>query len=283
MEVFQGKEGKAGKKPFAWIDGTIKPLDQVCVPITDHGLQYGYGFFETIRVNRGEPKHLKEHIERFYQAWKCLFFHEPPDLTWDEIIDQVISQNGLQEETAAVKIIATRGDRENLPFNNTLVVTARPYTHRLEENNEPGLHLATYPEPRQTPLADHKTLNYLYYFLAGKWAKTKGADEALIMNPDSTVSETNTGNIMLIKDKTIITPDSTHVLPGIMEKQVCKLLTKWGYGIRHEQVLTEDLFGFDLVIITNSLIGSVPALSLDGKRLTKPSDLCNKINDILLK
>jgi len=282
MEVFQGKEKKSNKTSFAWINGTIKPLDQVCIPVTDQGFQYGYGFFETIRVNRGEPKYLKEHIERFYQAWKHIFFQEPPDLTWDDIIAQVLSHNILQGETAAVKIIATRGDRENPPFNNTFVVTARPYTHRLEEKNEPGLHLATYPEPRQTPLAGHKTLNYLYYFLAGKWAKTKSADEALIMNPDSTLSETNTGNIMLIKDKVIIIPDSTHVLPGIMEKQVCTLLTEWGYGIKNERVLMEDFFGVDLVIITNSLIGAVPALSLDGKRLTKPSNLCHKINDILL-
>jgi para-aminobenzoate synthetase component 1 len=282
MEVFRGKEKKSIKKSFVWINGTIKPQDQVSIPVADQGFQYGYGFFETIRVNRREPKYLKEHIDRFYQAWKHFFFQEPPDLTWNEIIDQVISQNSLQEETAAVKIIVTRGDCENPPFNNTFVVTARPYTHRLEEKNEPGLHLATYPEPRQTPLADHKTLNYLYYFLAGKWAKNKGADEALIMNPDSTVSETNTGNIMLIKDEAIIMPDSTHVLPGIMEKQVCKLFTEWGYKTKNEQVLIQDLFGADLVIITNSLIGAVPALSLDGKRLTKPSDLCHKINNILL-
>ena len=58
-----------------------------------------------------------------------------------------------------------------------------------------GLKLATYPHPRMTPLADHKTLNYLYYYQAGVWAREQGADEAVILNPDGTISETNTANI----------------------------------------------------------------------------------------
>ena len=68
--------------------------------------------------------------------------------------------------------------------------------------------LDIYPHPRQTPLADHKTLNYLYYFLAGKWAKENGADEALILNPYVSISETNTANILLIQNNTVVIPES---------------------------------------------------------------------------
>ncbi|MBW2144243.1 MAG: chorismate-binding protein, partial [Deltaproteobacteria bacterium] len=164
MEAFQGDETKSHKHTFAWINGTIKPTEQVKIPVTDLGFQYGYGFFETIRVDKGKPKFLDEHTERFNRAWKQLFFQPPPDLSWNEIIDQVITRNGFRERTVAVKIIATKGDRDDPPFNNTLMVTSHPYTHRLAGKKDPGLHILTYPEPRQTPLADHKTLNYLYYF-----------------------------------------------------------------------------------------------------------------------
>ena len=282
MEAFKGRERKSSNKSYVWLNGAIQALDQACVHVTDLGFQYGYGLFETIRVDKGKPKHLKEHINRFYQSWKVLFFEETPDLTWDDIIDQVITQNGLQRETAAVKLIATMGDRGELPLNNALLVMARPYIHRLAGKKYLGLHLATYPKPRQTPLADHKTLNYLYYFLAGKWAKVQELDEALIINPDGTVSETNTGNILLIHDKTAIRPVSPHVLPGIMEKMVCSLLRKWGYGIENRKVRQGDLFSVDQVIITNSLIGAVPVLSIDRKYLARPSDLWQKINDVLL-
>ncbi len=282
MEVFKGKENQSVNKDYVWINGTLEPLDQAGIPITDLGFQYGYGFFETIRVDQGNPGHLNAHVDRFNHTWEHLFAEKPPDLTWDEIINQVIVQNRLLNETAAVKMIATRGDRETPPFNHTLLVTARPYTHRLAEKKMKGLNLAVYPHPRQTPLADHKTLNYLYYFLAGKWAKARNADEALILNPDNTVSETNTANILLIKDNTVTKPVSLHVLPGIMDTEVCKLFTGWGFTIESKKLFLEDLFIFDEIMITNSLIGAVPVLSIDGKKLPEPSDLWKKINKILL-
>jgi para-aminobenzoate synthetase component 1 len=282
MEVFKGKENKAAKKDYVWINGTLEPLDQAGIPVTDLGFQYGYGFFETIRVDKGNIGHINAHIDRFNHTWEHLFAEKPPDLTWDEIINQVISQNRLLNETAAVKIIASRGDRESPPFNHTLLVTARLYTHRLAEKKVKGLNLAVYPHPRQTPLADYKTLNYLYYFLSGKWAMTQNADEALILNPDNTVSETNTANILLVKDHTITKPVSSHVLPGIMDTVVCKFLSGRGFTIESKKVFLEDLFSFDEIMITNSLIGAVPVLSIDGKKLPEPSDLWKKINKTVL-
>jgi para-aminobenzoate synthetase component I len=279
MEVFRGKEKRSSKKDYVWINGTLMLLEKAAVPINDLGFQYGFGFFETIRVDKGNPKHLKAHVDRFNLTWKKLFSESPPDLTWNDIIRQVIDQNRLIDTTAAVKIIATRGDRETVPCNHTIIVTARPYTHRLADKKDPGLHLAVYPYPRQTPLADYKTLNYLYYFLAGKWAQDQNADEALILNPDNTVSETNTANILLIKDRTAIRPESLHVLPGIMESVVGELLSVWDYKIEKKIVQPQELFNADEILITNSLMGTVPVLSLDGKFLSKPSDLWQKINE----
>ena len=282
MEVFQGNEKTPEKKSFAWINGMIKPLEQVLVPVTDQGFQYGYGFFETIRVEKGKIKYLNEHICRFNKTVKQLFSQDPPDVTWDGIIEQVIRRNGLETKTAAAKIMATRGDRDAPPFNNLFIVTANPYTHRLEGKKTPGLKVVTYPEPRQTPLADYKTLNYLYYFLAGKWAKSRGADEALIMNPDGTVSETNTGNIIVINGKNVTTPTSSHVLPGTMEKQVLKLLIEWGFQSKNEKLNPKDLMDAGSVIITNSLMGAVPMLFLDDETLHNNIEFCNKINRVVL-
>jgi len=282
MEVFKGKEKKGAKKDYIWINGALEPVNQTGIPVTDLGFQYGYGFFETIRVDKGNPGHLNAHVDRLNRTWEHLFAEEPPDVTWDEIIHQVIVQNRLLHETAAVKIIATRGDRESPPFNHTLLVSARPYTHRLTKKKVQGLNLAVYPHPRQTPLADHKTLNYLYYFLAGKWAMGQNADEALILNPDHTVSETNTANILLIKNHTVTKPVSLHVLPGIMDTVVCNFLGKRGFTIKSTQVFLENLFSYDEIMITNSLIGAVPVLTIDGKKLPEPSDLWKQINKALL-
>jgi para-aminobenzoate synthetase component 1 len=198
------------------------------------------------------------------------------------VIRQVIAANRLENTTAAVKIVATMGRQIQPPYKHSLMVMARPYRHRLQALKTSGLHLAVYPEPRQSPLADHKTLNYLYYLLAGNWASDRQADEALILNPDGTVSETNTANLLIIKNNTAMMPQSAHVLPGIMQDAVCKLLSEWGYATQRQRLRLEALYAADEVFLTNSLIGAVPVLTIDGNRLLPPSNLCSRINQVVL-
>ncbi len=281
LGVFTKKKEKQKDKPFIWINGKLQPLSQAKIPVTDHGFLYGYGFFETLRADNGTPWFLKEHMDRFHKAWEKLFKTKIQDLSWDRIIYNVLEKNGLTKKPAAVKILATKGDNETPPYNNTLIVMARPYEHRLSGKKERGINLVTYPEPRQSPLADHKTLNYLYYFLAGKWAAEKNGDEALILNPDNTVSETNTGNIMAITDKKVFIPESPHVLPGIMQDLICRLLVKWGFILETGKFTMDSLFSKEDVIISNSLMGAVPVISLDNRRLAPPSNLFEKINSSL--
>ncbi len=282
MEILKGSGISSDGSVCAWINGTLTPIEDAKIPITDQGLQYGYGLFETIRVENGVPGYLEEHLNRFNNSWEALMDSPPPDLTWDEIIRQVICANGLEEKTAAIKIMATFGSREDPFCSHSFIVTARPYTHRLFGKSEPGLHLVTYPEPRQTPLANHKTLNYLYYHLAGKWAKKNQGDEALILNPDGTVSETNTACLVVINKNTAIMPVSRAVLPGVMAKAVSLFLEQSGFEIKPQKVLPEDLYSAGQVWITNSLMGAVPVLSLDGKPLAHATDLWQKVNDRVL-
>lgn len=266
----------------AWINGMIRPVNQACIRVSSLGFQYGYGFFETIRFGKGTPFYLEEHIKRFNRAWKELFYDECPDLSWEDIIMQVIDANRLKETVSSVKITASWGSRTEPPYDHDIIVTARPYAHRLSMKDTDGLRLAVYPHPRQSPLADHKTLNYAYYYLAGRWAMDNNADEALIMNPDLSVSETNTANIIVIKGKTAIRPLSPHCLPGIMEQKVIDLLDSWGYTIEKRHVSLRDLIEADNVLITNSLMGSVPAIEIERKAVRNSLDICKKINNMLL-
>jgi para-aminobenzoate synthetase component I len=267
---------------IAWINGMIRPVNQPHIKISDLGFQYGYGFFETIRFSGGVPRYLDEHIKRFNRAWTELFGNESPDLSWEEIINQVIDANLLKDTIASIKIIASWGSCMEPPYDHTLVITASPYTHRLSEKDAIGLKLATYPYPRQSPLADHKTLNYAYYYLAGKWARKNGADEALIMNPDYSISETNTANLIVIRGKTAIRPISPHCLSGIMEGKVSDFLASLGYNLEKKCLRHEDLFMADHVLITNSLIGAVSVIDIDNRVIKNSQDFCKKINDMLL-
>lgn len=281
MGVFTGHETVAAPSPHAWLNGSILPESDAAVPLASQGFQYGFGFFETIRAVHGEPRLLDEHIARFNRAWEELFARQAPDLTWDEIIRRVIEKNGLEERVAAVKIMAAAGNGGPGPAS-TLAVTARPYVHRLEEKGLEGLRVSVYPEPRQTPLAEHKTLNYLFYLLAGKWALARGADEAVVLNPDGSVSETNTGNVIIVNNGTIVTPESPHVLPGIMEAAVCEQLVSRGFRREQRRLFMEDLLGAEEFLVTNSLMGAVPVTEVDGRMRREPSGLWRRINEAVL-
>jgi para-aminobenzoate synthetase component 1 len=277
METF-GKGDEKSERSFVWHNGIIKRAEEAYILAESEGFQYGYGFFETVRASNGKPEFLKEHVRRFDNAWKYIFKNDPPDLRWEDIIDHVIRENGLEKETAAVKIIAAKGSGKNL-FDHDLLVIARSYVHRLCGKPEKGLSLAIYPEPRQSPLAEYKTLNYLYYYLAGRWAKENGSDEALILNPDGSISETNTANIFLIKGGSLIKPESTHVLPGIMEEAVIRLMVKKGYSVEKKNIFPDEILSSDGAVLTNSLLGAVPVLSLDGRMLVSSCELCDIINN----
>ena len=286
MSVFQDAGdppgADAGSSPWVWQNGRIGRQDQAAVPVSDLGLQYGFGFFETIRVIKGVACRLPAHIDRFNRTWTTLFGMSPPDLTWKDVIARVVEKNGLEGSTAAVKILTTRGDGSSVGFNGTLLVTARPYTHRLTTLGADGLKLATYPHPRMTPLADHKTLNYLFYHQAACWAREQRADEAVILNPDGSVSETNTANILVVSGKTVTRPRSSYVLPGVMQDAVCRRLDALGFSIVTRPIRPENILKADMVLLTNALMGGVPAVSLDARPLNVDRSLAAALNCGLL-
>ena len=265
-----------------WFNGRLVSADTAAVPVTDQGLLYGNGFFETIRVDAGTIPLLTDHLARFSQTWNALMPGPPPDVNWSDIIRQVIGANGLDGQCAAVKILATRGSRRRPPWDHALLVSARSYIHRLKAINSGGLHLGTYPHPRQTPLAAHKTLNYLYYLHAAQWAGAHGFNEALILNPDGTVSETNTANLLLINDRKVVRPQSPAVLPGVMTAAVCRALDVLGYTVITRPVHVDALFSARQVLAANALMGAVAVSSIDNQSRSMDDDLCKTLNDRII-
>jgi para-aminobenzoate synthetase component 1 len=124
-------------------------------------------------------------------------------------------------------------------------------------------------------------MNYMFQRMAGKWAQKQQADEAVILNADGSVSETNTANLLCTIGGKTYRPTSEHVLPGTMEQAVCELLGKWGKTVESKHLTVEELKGAESVLVTNALMGAVPALEIDGVALPADSGLCDRINDAL--
>ncbi len=262
---------------WVWFNGRLLPAADARLPVTDEGVRYGNGFFETLRADHGRVPLLKAHLDRFNRTWQAVFDTPPPDMTWGTVIDQVLTRNALNARTAALRLTATAGDRAR-GCAGSLWVSAQPYRHRLAALGTRGLDLRVYPEARQSPWADYKTLNYLFYLRAGAWARENGAHEALILNPDGSLSETHTANLLAIRDRTVLRPVSAHVLPGVMEACVCRELEARGYRIEPKPLFPVDLYSADQVLLTNALMGVVPATRLDDAPLAEPTGLSRNLN-----
>jgi para-aminobenzoate synthetase component 1 len=274
--------GDAGSGPIAWHNGRLVPLAEATVPVTDLGLSRGYGLFETMRVDGGRAPLLADHLARLDASWRELMPSDPPDLDWGAVVAAVVGANGLDGGAARVRILATRGSRTEAPWDHSLTVTAEAYVHRLAALGAPGLRLGTVPGARQTPVAAHKTLSYIHYDRAAEWARDHGHHEALILNPDGTVSEGNSTGLLLVEGRVVVRPESPAALPSVMAAAVCRLLAKWGYTVRSEPVAPERLRTADQVLATSALMGAVPVIALDGRARPAGDDLWRRVNDAII-
>ncbi|MBF0229650.1 MAG: aminodeoxychorismate synthase component I [Desulfamplus sp.] len=270
----------------AWFNGKIVDEKDVVISANSIGFQYGAGLFETMRCEKGKVLRLNNHLKRISLSWKTLFKQNIPhinSITWHSLIENLIKLNGLEDKTAAVKLIVAEPDfvavftrqyihrlesksNKNSHRNNTLGCNER--TDELDEPTD-GLDLITFPEKRETPLAAHKSLNYLYYYLASLFAKQNGYDEALICNADGTVSETNTAAIIAVSvsEHEVIIPESDYTLPSITLDAALKLFLNAGYKITKREIMPSELVLMQNVIVLNSLMGAVKVLSIDGRKI----------------
>jgi para-aminobenzoate synthetase component I len=280
MNALDGASADEPSSGTVWHDGAFKPSEAATVPLDSEGLAYGFGCFETLRVQEGRPILLEAHVRRFEHTWRELFRCAPPDVTWSSIIAQLIQRNGLSLGVAAVKLMAAAGKSGGAPV---LYAAARPYAPRAALRERSGLRLRVYPHLRHSHLASHKTLNYLFYKLAGDWAAGHGADEALILNADRSVSETNTANVCCVFGDTACFPASEHALPGTMAAEVRRLLPRWGLAVEQRRLTVDELLAADQVFLTNSLMGVVPAVSLHDARLGYDPVLCEELSEAVFQ
>lgn len=279
MQAFYQEAGQKQDKPeYIWQNGQILPAGQAMIPACIPGFEYGFGLFETMLASQGRVLDLEEHLQRLHNSWLALWGTSPPDISWKSVISQVLKANALHQDNAAVKILAAKGAKQEPLFDDQLLVRARPHQHRLQTLQKNGLDLLTHPEPRQNWLAEHKSMNHLYYYLAGQWARSRGADEALILNPDRSVSETNSANLFCVSGSRLLVPVSAHVLPGVMQEKALQVLQKMGFALHRKRLRPEDLGQADCVLLTNSLLGAVQVLSLDQNPLQLRPDLVQDLN-----
>jgi len=256
-----------------WIDGEIVDGAEARIPVTDHGLLYGDGIFEGIRVYRNRVFRLDAHMRRFETAARGIALDLPGGIS--AVREAVLATvRAFGSDEAYVRLIATRGEG-SLGVDPTtctqprLICLVDHVQIFPPEKLAEGLDLVTSSLRRPSPdVLDPriKSLNYLNNVLAKLEARQRGADEALMLNAQGMVAEASVANVFVVRDGVLLTPPAVDgALEGITRGTVMELATALGIPAREQTLGRFDFFAADEAFLTGSGAGIVPIRSLDAR------------------
>ena len=261
-----------------WIDGRVVDESEASVPVTDHGLLYGDGVFEGIRVYDRRVFRLDDHMRRFGESADAIGLTLPMDL---HAVGKVVLETAREfaEDESYLRLVATRGvgslgvDPTTCPKSRLFCIAATVALFPAAKR-EAGLDLVTVSVRR--PALDAldprvKSLNYLNSVLAKREARLRGADEGLILNAAGNVAEASVANVFVAREGVLLTPPPTDgSLDGITRDSVIRIAAAMGTESRERTLSRIDLLRADEVFLTGTGAKIVPVRSLDGCSIGPP-------------
>jgi len=270
-----------------YIDGEYYEKDQARISVFDHGLLYGDGVFEGIRIYGGRVFKLNEHILRLFASAKAILLDIPmsPSLMSETVLEAVRVNN---KADGYIRVVVTRGrgdlgiDPAKCP-KPTVIIIVDDITLYPAEMYERGIAVVTAASRRLAidgldPRI--KSLNYLNNILAKIEAKQAGCLEAVLLNPQGYVSECTADNIFIIKGGVLYTPATIEgALDGITRETVLELAAGLSLPCKVCALSRYDLYNADECFLTGSGAELMPVVSVDGRRIGRgtPGDLTLKL------
>jgi branched-chain amino acid aminotransferase len=262
------------------------PKSKATVSVYDHGLLYGDGVFEGIRVSRGKIFKCKQHMDRLWRCAEAIRLRIP--ISRDEMIRvqrECIRANDLDE--GYIRLVVTRGfgtlglDPRRCPVPGVICIADQIRLFPIEQY-ETGMRVIVANRPK-TPVAcldpRIKTLNYLNNILAKCEAIDFGCDEVIMLNTDGFVTEGSGDNLFIIKDGALYTPPSAAgILEGVTRGFVAhELAPLLGLKSVEKNLRLEDVLAADEAFLTGTaaeLIGVTQIDQHDGQgKITKATKL----------
>jgi branched-chain amino acid aminotransferase len=194
---------------LACVDGRTVPSDEATIPATDEGLLRGDGAFEVIRVYDGRPFALVDHLDRIERSAANLRLDDVPRAELEAEIPALLEARGGSAFDGCLRVVLTRGGHRLLLTEPVPVAAERV-----------GLGVVQYAPT--WVLDGVKSLSYGANMLAGRLARERGYDEALLVTPHGRVLEAPTSSIFWADaDGVLCTPPlGEHILASITRARV---------------------------------------------------------------
>lgn len=258
-----------------WLNDKLVDESEAKISVFDHGLLYGDGVFEGIRVYGGKIFELDEHIDRLFKSAngiRLTISQDPETLT--ENVKKTVEANDIKD--GYIRLLVTRGvgtlglNPKVCKEGQIIIIAAhiQLYPPELYEN---GLRVISANTIRNHPLSispQIKSLNYLNNILAKLEALDRDMLEAIMYNHQGYVAEATGDNVFIVQRGVIMTPPiAAGSLDGITRRVVINLALESGYDVEEKPLTRFDLYAADEIFLTGTAAEVIGVVEVDGRSI----------------
>ncbi|MEM6692652.1 MAG: branched-chain-amino-acid transaminase [Planctomycetota bacterium] len=271
-----------------YINGKYFSREDAKISVYDHGLLYGDGVFEGMRIYGGKVFRLHDHLVRLYESAAAIALQLPLDIdTLSQHTNECVDRNGLED--GYIRLVVTRGSGAlGLdPYrcqDPQVIIIADKISLYPQEYYDNGLELVTASTIRNHPAALSpriKSLNYLNNIMAKIEGLKAGCEETLMLNLEGKVAECTGDNVFIVQSGVLKTPPiDAGILDGITRRTVIELASEAGITVEETNFTRHDIFIADECFLTGSAAEVVPVVKLDDRVIGggRPGPITKQLN-----
>ncbi len=256
-----------------YLDGQLVDEKDAKISVFDHGLLYGDGVFEGIRIYNGRVFRLDEHLKRLYDCARAICLTIPISIEeMEQATLKTVGANGLRD--GYIRLVVTRGvgslglNPYQCPTPSIIIIAANIKLYPQEAYDN-GLKLVTCGTRRPSHAAlspQVKSLNYLNNIMAKIECLNAGCDEGIMLNEQGYVAECTGDNVFIIKNGQIFTPTiASGALDGITRRAVMQVIKGMGLTCNEVMMTRFDIYTADECFLTGTAAEALPAVMLDTR------------------
>jgi 4-amino-4-deoxychorismate lyase len=235
------------------------------LPADDRGFLYGDLLFETIAFHAGRAPLWAWHWRRLSADSERLGLSLPRESL---VLEECLSLAGSQRCVIRFTLTRGSGGRAYVPPANPLcrrIVQRRSWPADIEHFQQEGMRLVSSPIrlASGSAIAGMKHGNRLEQVLAARDCVRRGADEALLQDPQGRLVEAIASNLIVVIEGQALTPDTDSA--GVSGVGLAWLREQPGVVLETAELTAQDVERADEIMVINSVAGIRPVTAVDDQ------------------
>ncbi len=242
-------------------NGELLPAADAVLPVANTELEYGFGVYETIRIENGIAYFTQQHVDRLLHSAHHIDLEHA--FTTQQITEQLntfITHALAIAQTCNIKILFL-GAANPADVQLYLFASAPLFVDR--KLYKTGCHTITHSYER--PFPEAKTLAMLGSYLAYREAKKHGAYDALLLNRNQEITEGTRTNFFTVNtDKKILYhPPQAEILEGVTKIVLQDIAIQNGWSVEQRPIHLSEISSYDGAFLTSTSTKVLPIKSID--------------------